>query len=219
MDSLKALFVGLLSCFGCNNETKQLRAHRSLEYPVESLIADRWSARSFSDVAVTQKELMTLLTAASLAPSSYNSQPWRFGYASKGTPEFAQYVDLLVPFNQSWAKEASFLVLVLSRKTMEVYGQTVPSRTHSFDTGAAAENMALQGVKMGIVVHGMEGFDYDRAHAELNIPEDFAVEAMFAVGKLGDKTRLPEMLRDKEMPSPRRAISELIFEGSFSAGK
>lgn len=68
---------------------------------------------------------------------------------------------------------------------------------------------------MKLVVHGMQGFDYERAARELKIPEDFQVEAMAAVGKPGRKEELPEELREREFPSGRKKISEIAFEGRF----
>ena len=34
-------------------------------------------------------------------------------------------------------------------------------------------SLALQGSMMGLVVHGMQGFDYERARIDLDIPEEF----------------------------------------------
>jgi nitroreductase len=92
-----------------------------------------------------------------------------------------------------------------------------PSRTHSFDTGAAWENLALQGYAQGLVIHGLEGFDYDRAKTILNIPADHTVEAMIAVGKPGSLDVLPEALQKKEELSDRKEIEEFVFEGAFKA--
>jgi hypothetical protein len=64
-------------------------------------------------------------------------------------------------------------------------------------------------------VHGMAGFDYTRAKSELAIPDDFAVEAMAAIGKPGRIEDLPADFRPRESPSTRRPISELVFEGGF----
>ena len=75
--------------------------------------------------------------------------------------------------------------------------------------------MALQGARMDIIVHGMEGFDYERARTELGVPEEYRVEAMFAVGKVGSKEALAEKYREREVPSGRRPFSEFIFEGTF----
>jgi nitroreductase len=93
-------------------------------------------------------------------------------------------------------------------------GQPYP--THSFDTGAAWENLALQATLDGLVAHGMQGFDYERARAELNIPEGFRVEAMAVVGRPGDPSKLPEKMRARETPSDRKPLSEIIREGPFN---
>jgi nitroreductase len=123
------------------------------------------------------------------------------------------FFDLLVEGNKSWAKNAAALVVFISRTTFEHDGE--PSRTHSYDTGAAWENFALQGWRQGLVVHGMEGFDYERARAELRIPDEFQVEAMAAVGKPGAKEMLPEKLQKRESPNDRRKLTESICEGPF----
>jgi hypothetical protein len=38
---------------------------------------------------------------------------------------------------------------------------------------------------------------------------------MVAIGKPGKKEDLPEMLRDKETPSDRKPLKDLIFHGKF----
>ena len=186
---------------------------RQADYPIDQLFLDRWSPRAMTGEPVSQEELMTLFEAARWAPSSYNNQPWRILYAHRDTPHWPTFFDLMVEFNQSWAKNAGALVLFISKTTMDMNGD--PSVTHSFDTGAAWENLALQGWLKGLVVHGMQGFDYDRARTALNIPEGFRVEAMAAVGKPADISELPEGLRGREAPSVRRKLEETICEGPF----
>ncbi|MGI8433052.1 MAG: nitroreductase family protein, partial [Chthoniobacterales bacterium] len=87
--------------------------------------------------------------------------------------------------------------------------------THSYDCGSAWENFALQGFSQGLVVHGMVGFDYERARTELEIPAGFQVEAMAAVGHPGDPKALPEKLQKGESPNERRKVEESINEGPF----
>lgn len=119
----------------------------------------------------------------------------------------------MVEFNKSWAINASLLVVVVSKKTFDHNSQ--PAITHSFDTGAALQNLALQGSMNGMVIHAMEGFDYQKAKAELNIPEGYSIEAMVAIGKKGKKEALPEELKQRESPSGRKRISEFVFESNF----
>lgn len=187
--------------------------NRKAEYAIHELILNRWSPRAMSGESITDQELMQLFEAARWAPSSYNNQPWRFVYAVRDTAAWAKMFDLLVPFNQSWAESAAVLVVIVSANNFEFNGK--PSRTHSFDTGSAWENMALQGSSMGLVVHGIEGFDYDRARKELAIPDDYTIEAMCAIGRPGKKEDLSEELQEREVPSGRKPLKDLIFEGSF----
>jgi nitroreductase len=163
---------------------------------------------------ITEQELMSLFEAARWAPSSFNAQQWRALYGPRGTEYWDLFFNLLGEGNKSWAKNAAMLVVFISRKTFEYNNK--PSVTHSYDTGAAWENFALQGCKLGLVVHGMEGFDYERARTELRIPEEYQVEAMAAVGKPGSKELLPEKLREKESPNDRRKVTESICQGPFA---
>ena len=117
------------------------------------------------------------------------------------------------PFNQKWSENAAVLVVVLGRKIFEITG--LPSKTHSYDVGAACQNLALQGSILGLVVHAIEGFDYERSREVLDVPDDYSVEVMFAVGHLGNTEDLPEKLREQERPSGRKMLHEIAFEGTF----
>ena len=188
---------------------------RKADFPIERLLLDRWSPRAMSGEEISREELMRLFEAARWAPSSFNSQQWRALYARRGTEHWQTFLDLLVEGNKTWAKNAAVLVVFISRKMFDHNDE--PSITHSYDTGAAWENFALQGFQQGLVVHGMEGFDYERARKELQIPDEFQVEAMAAVGKPGPKELLPEKLGARESPNDRRTLSESVFEGPFKS--
>jgi nitroreductase len=87
---------------------------------------------------------------------------------------------------------------------------------HTFDTGAAFENLALQGAAAGLVVHGMAGFDREKARTALKVPDDYAVEAMVALGRPGDPADLTAELREREKPSSRKPVAQFVREGSFA---
>ncbi len=196
------------------NKERGVRVARKAAYEIGTILLNRWSPRAMSGESIDDTELMRLFEAARWAPSSYNNQPWRFVYAKRETAAWQPLFDLMVPFNQSWAQHAAALILIVSCNTFE--RDDKPSRTHSFDTGASWQNFALQGSLMGLVVHGMEGFDYDRARIVVGIPDGYTVEAMVAVGKPGRVDDLPEDLQEREQPSERKPITEFIFEGRFS---
>ncbi|MDX3809961.1 nitroreductase family protein [Bosea thiooxidans] len=192
---------------------------RTADHAIDPLFLERWSPRAFTDEIISEAELKALFEAARWAPSSYNSQPWRFIYARRGTAHWQTLLGLLNEFNQSWAKNAAALVVIVSKETMAVPGKVeeVPSYSHSFDAGAAWANLALQAARLGWQAHGMVGFDRERALSELKVPAGYRVEAAVAIGKPGDKAQLSEALQARETPSQRNPISATAFEGAFGA--
>ncbi len=192
--------------------------NRTSDYPIDPLFLERWSPRAFTGEPISDADLMTMFEAARWAPSSYNSQPWRFVYARRDTPSWETMLGLLVEFNRSWAKDAAALVVLASNSLMVPPGKdkAVPSHSHSADAGSAWAQFSLQATRMGWHTHGMVGFDMERAFAELGFSEGYRVEMAFAVGKKGDKSKLPDMLQQREMPSDRLPLSEVVFEGRIT---
>jgi nitroreductase len=186
---------------------------RKAEYPINDIFLKRYSPRAFSGETISKDKLMTLFEAARWAPSASNRQPWRFIYATRGTPEFEKLFSFLIDFNKDWAVRASVLIVTISKKTKS--DGVTPNVTHSFDAGAAWENFALQASDMGLIAHGMGGYDRDMARKKLEVPDDYNVEMMIAVGKPGKVEDLPEALREREAPSNRKPLEEIVFEGEF----
>lgn len=186
---------------------------RKAQYPIHPIFLNRWSPRSMTGEEIPEKELLSLFEAARWAPSSYNNQPWRYIYAKKETKAFQTFLNFLVEFNQKWAKNAAALVVMISCNIFEKNQK--PSQTHSFDAGAAWENLSLEGTARGYVVHGMQGFDYALAKKQLQIPDTYTVEAMAAIGKRGSKDLLDPEMAEKEKPSDRLPLEKIVMEGIF----
>jgi nitroreductase len=190
---------------------------RIADYPIDPMFLERWSPRAFNGEPINTEDLLTMLEAARWAASSFNSQPWRFVYARRDTHHWAGFLDLLVPNNQRWARDAAALVMVLSHHTgmNPRTGAEIPLPTHSFDAGIASGFFALQASRMGWFVHGMAGFDHERARNVLKVPSDYTFEAAFAVGRRSSPSKLPESLQAREHPSDRLPLKEIVFEGRF----
>lgn len=188
---------------------------RQSEFPILPMFLERWSPRSFTGESVSTETLMTAFEAARWAPSSGNSQPWRFVFAKKGSAQWDQFLGFLVEGNQVWAKSASALIVVISKKDTEWNGKVVPAPCHSFDAGASWMSMALQLLKMGWMTHGMAGIEHEKIRRELSLPENYHIEAMIAVGKIADKAQLPAALQERESPNDRKPLSSMVSEGVF----
>lgn len=190
---------------------------RIADHPIEPVFLERWSPRAYTGEEISEHTLRTMFEAARWAPSSYNSQPWRFIYARRDNTHWDKFLGLLNEFNQSWAKTASAIVFVVSSETMHVPGKegAVPAYSHSFDAGAAWGYLALQATYMGWAAHGMVGLDFDRAYAELKVPAGHRIEAAVAIGRKGPTDLLPEAMQAREMPSDRKKLTEIASEGQF----
>lgn len=187
--------------------------NRQTDTGLDRLFLDRWSPRAFDGSAMPVEDLRTILDAGRWAPSSFNHQPWRFLYAQRDDANWVRFLDLLVPGNQVWASNASVLVFYVSDRFMGAPDK--PNHVHSFDTGSAWVQMALQATMLGYYGHGMVGVDFDRARTELGVPESFRIEAAAAFGRMGDPATLPDRLREREFPSDRKPLDELAFAGNF----
>lgn len=191
---------------------------RTATHPVAPVFLERWSPRAYTGEAIPEVELLTILEAAHWAPSSYNSQPWRFIYALRGTPDWEPFLGLLNDFNRSWAQNAGAIVIIASKIKMAVPGTDVPvvSHSHSFDAGAAWGYLALQASISGWAAHAMVGFDMPKSAAELGIDSEYRVEAAVAIGRKGAPSILPEGIRAREMPSPRNALETVAKKGKLA---
>jgi len=192
-------------------------AVRAVTRPVEPLFLDRWSPRAFDASSIPQADLDTIFEAARWAPSAFNYQPWRLLYATRDGEDWGRFLGLLLPFNQSWVQNASALIFILSDTLITTRGSedAKPSHSHSFDAGAAWVLMALQATRLGYHSHAMTGIDFTKARQELDVPERFRIEAAVAIGRIADKTILPEALQAREAPSGRKDISEFVGVGNF----
>ncbi|HWO98499.1 MAG TPA: nitroreductase family protein [Bacillus sp. (in: firmicutes)] len=192
--------------------TSEVQEYRKAEYSTSPLFLNRWSPRAYSDQKVSDEDLYSVLEAAHWAPSSFNDQPWRFIIA-KTEEHLKTFHEFLNPFNRAWAEKAPVLVLVASSNKRE---NGDPNSAHAFDTGTAWGYLAIQATLLGLSTHAIGGFDKDKARGLLNVPDHFDLHAVIAIGYRGDKETLDENLQERENPSTRRSLKEVIFEGTVN---
>jgi nitroreductase len=187
--------------------------HRTPENAVEALFVERWSPRTMNGESVDAATLARLFEAARWAPSAFNEQPWRFVYAHRDTEHWDVLFGLLVEANQRWCAGAGTLMLLLARDTFARNDK--PNGTFAFDSGTAWQNLALQGTQLGLVTHGMAGFDRTRAAAAVGAPDGYVPQAMIAVGWPVSGEDLTDEQKQKEVPSDRKTVAEIATEGQF----
>jgi nitroreductase len=179
---------------------------RAIKPEVDSTIANRWSPRAFKKAEIAESDIQTLFEAARLAPSCFNAQPWRF-YVSTAS-SFDQYLSLLMDANQVWAKNASLLCFVVSKKTFEHNGK--PNNYAEFDAGAAWMSLALQAREMGLYTHAMAGIKHQEIAEYLQLSDDYKVLCAVAIGVADTPDTLPEEIAAREKPSARLPLEVIL---------
>jgi nitroreductase len=171
-------------------------------------IQKRWSPRAFGSKPVAAEELRALLEAARHAPSCSNEQPWRFLIA-ESVEQLARLRRILDEGNQAWANKAPVLILVTALKNFEKTGKE--NHWNMFDAGTAWGYLSLEAERRGLITHAMGGFNREKARSEFEIPDEYEIISVIAVGYYGNKSELSDFNQSREHPQARKEIEEIIL--------
>jgi nitroreductase len=166
---------------------------------LKKAMGERRSFRALEPVQISEAMIEQLAWAASMAPSCFNKQPWRFVFVR--SREMLEKVHGALSEGNEWARDASMLVVVASRKELDciIRGR----QYYQFDTGLAVSHLMLMATDMGLVAHAMAGFSPERTRKAIGIPEDMEVITILAVGKRSS-TKTPNLSdEDWEMEDVR----------------
>jgi nitroreductase len=182
----------------------------STAVPVHPLLAERWSPRGFDRThELDDAALTALLEAARWAPSSQNSQPWRFLVTRRGEEAYGRLFAALAPGNRAWAGTASALVLVAART---VGDDGAPQHWALYDTGQAVAALVTQAQADGLAVHQMGGFDAAAIRAEFGLGDTLTPVVVLAIGRRDGTADLPAPFAARETaPRTRRPVSDLLL--------
>lgn len=184
------------------------------DYPILDVVHNRWSPAIYSPQPVEPDKLLSILEAARWAPSSFHAQPWSFLVARKEEPrEFARMLSCLVPGNVVWAQHVPVLMISVAKLRFDHDGS--PNRHAFHDTGIATGFLMLEATALGLLAHGMAGFDPDKARELYGIPESHEAVAAIGLGYPGDESGAPEELRKRNQRRPRRTLDQFVFAGRW----
>lgn len=189
---------------------------KHLFYPLSSstnvlakILEQRYSGYSFDPLKhVTHNQIISLIKAAQLTPSSYNEQPWNFIISDKTTNPEAYNITLssLAEGNKKWAKDAQLLVVIAT--SIHSVATNEPNQWAQYDTGAAAFSMTIQATALGLMTHQMAGFDRSKITELLGLPKDVIPMSIMAIG-------YEDLARSKIQPRRRKPIGDNFFQGMW----
>ena len=185
------------------------------ESDILDIIKNRRSRRAFINLPIEKEKIKSLFEAARWAPSSVNEQPWAYVYATSDQSELWNKIfESLNESNKIWAKEAPLFIVSLARKYYSRNDNL--NNSAKYDVGAANAFLSLQATELGLNVHQMGGFNHSVLRNNLNVPENFDIGVVMAIGYPGKPEQLPSHLLDRELsPRMRRTQNEFVMNQTF----
>ncbi|UCH57767.1 MAG: nitroreductase family protein [Candidatus Bathyarchaeota archaeon] len=173
---------------------------------VREAIEVRRAYRSLNPVPITDELIRDLAASASLSPSCFNYQPWRFVFIRD--PTVLEELWPALSKTNKWIQRASMIVAVFSRKEDDcrVRGRDY----HQFDAGMAVGFLMLRATELGLVAHPIAGYREKRVRETLGIPEEYQIITLVIVGKRSDV--LHEILSESQKESEKVRPPRLAFE-------
>ncbi|MDD3051495.1 MAG: nitroreductase family protein [Candidatus Cloacimonetes bacterium] len=173
------------------------------------VVKQRRALRYLDKITVTNSMISYLTETASLAPSCYNNQPWRYVFVRN-----SKLIDQIcgnMPDGNSWAKSGSMIVAVHTEKQDDcvIHGREY----YLFDTGISAGFLMLAAQEIGLVAHPIAGYKEKSVKEILDISKEQTLIALIIVGKKTES--FPEGISEEEKRTelnrpPRKAMADFI---------
>ncbi|MCW8964415.1 MAG: nitroreductase family protein [Gammaproteobacteria bacterium] len=196
----------------------------------EAIQARRATKHFDSEHVMSDEEFETLISHATLSPTAFNIQHWRFVRVNDRS--LRQQI-AGAAWDQPQVTDASLLLVLTMdvqawQKEPERYWQDAPQEARDFilpaleayyldkpqvqrdeamrSGGLVAMNMMLMAQQMGYDSCPMDGFDFDKVAELIKLPEDHLICMMLAIGKQS-KDSWPRLSR---LPQ-----SEIVIENHY----
>ncbi len=180
----------------------------------DSIFFRRQSKRAYLAKAIPDDALDRIYEKVRWSPSCNNNQPWRFVFVFD--PEQRARFMTALPKGNQWAGAAPALIAVCGRQVDDHTRDDDPVMYYQFDCGLAVMSLLLAATEEGLMAHPMAGYDALALHDVLEIPAEYHVMCIIAMGYPGSINTLDERTRLKdEAPRTRKELTEIIFTDRF----
>ena len=157
--------------------------------------------RHFDPTPVDREKIERLVYAASRAPQGGN-MPVR----ELIVVDDPRYMKLLRGITPSFLANApmAFVICTDRRKALEVMGAQGRDVLSLLDAGAAAENMALEAVELGLGVSFVRSATEEAAKRALGIPERYRIDIVVGIG-----------YKSRDRPPPMKAQKPTLHHNRY----
>ncbi|MFV0439290.1 MAG: nitroreductase family protein [Desulfopila sp.] len=183
---------------------------------INDLIERRKSYRALANTPVPEEVLTRIMTAATYAPSCFNSQPWRYLVLTE--PDRVQKAHSALSGGNYWAKSAPVIVVLATKQELDA--RLSDGRDYAFfGCGLSAANLIHQAFAEGLYAHPMAGFEPEVIKEELAVPADFTIINLIAIGYPGKTEHLSEKHQLAERAArSRKPEKEVICYNTWCLG-
>ena len=187
---------------------------RRIYVTLKDIVNARRAYRSLGPVRITEDVVWDLAGIASLAPSCFNKQPWRFLFVTD--KDLLRELEGAMSKGNEWTSLGSMVIVVFSKQELDC---VIRDRLYyMFDTGMATALLILRATEMGLVAHPIAGFSPKRVRTILGIPEDMDVISLIIVGRMKEDLdpllSEQQALIEKERPE-RASIDDYAFLNKY----
>jgi len=173
----------------------------------------RKASRAIAEQKMEPEIINKLMKAAQLSASCFNNQPWRFLFMTE--PSALEKGRKALSTGNSWAKTAPLLIAGFSKSDLDCQNRD-GRKYYLFDLGMAVQLILLQATELNLVARPMSGFSPQVIKDEFQIPAEYEVYLMIAVGFEGDISQLDEELQQKSLaPRTRNPLTDNFFLNKF----
>jgi nitroreductase len=184
---------------------------------VLDVIKIRRSVREFDGRSIEKEKMDMILEAARLAPSSCNSQPWRFIVVDDSLllKKIAKAHPIGPNFNKFLENAGAIIACVDEPKLFVHKAADMVNRDNQrIDVGIAMEHMVLVATELGIGSCWIGWFSEKKVEEVLRIPEKKTVSVLLAFGY--PKTKMDTNGIGGIKPRPRKKLSEITFRNYYN---
>ena len=152
---------------------------------LNNLFQKRYSVREYSDKSVDNKDLLACVEAAGLAPSSINSQPWKFVIVKDNITRSHIAEMVIYPPESNPLKHNAPVFVAIVQELPDI---DITERRHvgehfiDIDHGLAAGHFCLKATELGLGTCIIGAFNEQTLKQELSIPKNKKVKLIIAVG-------------------------------------
>jgi len=176
------------------------------------IIKTRRSIRQYSDRPVEDEKIKQIVEAARLAPSSSNSQCWRF-IVVKDKNIKKQIVEkglggMIIP--NEWAKTAPVIIVACAHLNFITHrlGAAIKGIEYwLLDMGIAVEHLVLRATELGLGTCWIGWFNERWIRKILKIPRNIRIVALVTLGYPAEDLKLKEQ--------QRLSLKEILFFNKY----